>query len=203
MEEYNNNIERNIMNKTFENKNYMFDQENQVNSQISSNNDAKAQTLSLFGINKNNILDLDDNSINNNIIIKQPKFELENIYRERLFSLYKNKSKEELLNYFIESEINNILLRKEIEKNKLDKIKLENKIIDIQQENVIIKNKINNLLNISKNEDNYIKYKLNKNDDDNNLSCPNSSFVQRELNIVTDYNNMDIDALLIHNNKDK
>lgn len=203
MEEYNNNIERNIMNKTFENKNYMFDQENQVNSQIISNNDAKAQTLSLFGINKNNILDLDDNSINNNIIIKQPKFELENIYRERLFSLYKNKSKEELLNYFIESEINNILLRKEIEKNKLDKIKLENKIIDIQQENVIIKNKINNLLNISKNEDNYIKYKRNKNDDDNNLSCPNSSFVQRELNIVTDYNNMDIDALLIHNNKDK
>ena len=191
------------MNKTFENKNYMFDQENQVNSQIIGNNDAKAQTLSLFGINKNNILDLDDNSINNNIIIKQPKFELENIYRERLFSLYKNKSKEELLNYFIESEINNILLRKEIEKNKLDKIKLENKIIDIQQENIIIKNKINNLLNISKNEDNYIKYKLNKNDDDNNLSCPNSSFVQRELNIVTDYNNMDIDALLIHNNKDK
>ena len=191
------------MNKTFENKNYMFDQENQVNSQIINNNDVKAQTLSLFGINKNNILDLDDNSINNNIIIKQPKFELENIYRERLFSLYKNKSKEELLNYFIESEINNILLRKEIEKNKLDKIKLENKIIDIQQENIIIKNKINNLLNISKNEDNYIKYKLNKNDDDNNLSCPNSSFVQRELNIVTDYNNMDIDALLIHNNKDK
>ena len=203
MEEYNNNIERNIMNKTFENKNYMFDQENQVNSQIINNNDVKAQTLSLFGINKNNILDLDDNSINNNIIIKQPKFELENIYRERLFSLYKNKSKEELLNYFIESEINNILLRKEIEKNKLDKIKLENKIIDIQQENIIIKNKINNLLNISKNEDNYLKYKLNKNDDDNNLSCPNSSFVQRELNIVTDYNNMDIDALLIHNNKDK
>ena len=206
MEEYNNNVERNIMNKTFENKNHMFDQEsqlNQFNPQIISNNDVKAQTLSLFGINRNNILDLDDNSINNNIIIKQPKFELENIYRERLFSLYKNKSKEELLNYFIESEINNILLRKEIEKNKLDKIKLENKIIDIQQENVIIKNKINNLLNISKNEDNYIKYKLNKNDDDNNLSCPNSSFVQRELNIVTDYNNMDIDALLIHNNKDK
>ena len=157
MEEYNNNVERNIMNKTFENKNHMFDQEsqlNQFNPQIISNNDVKAQTLSLFGINRNNILDLDDNSINNNIIIKQPKFELENIYRERLFSLYKNKSKEELLNYFIESEINNILLRKEIEKNKLDKIKLENKIIDIQQENVIIKNKINNLLNISKNEDN-------------------------------------------------
>ena len=116
MKEYNKNIEKNIMNKTFENKNYMFDQENQFNSQILNNNDAKAQTLSLFGINHNNIMDLNDNSINNNIIIKQPKYELENIYRERLLSLYKNKSKEELLNYFIKSEINNILLRKEIEK---------------------------------------------------------------------------------------
>lgn len=202
MEVYNNNIEKNILNKTFENKNYFFDQENQFNSQLSNNNDIKAQTLSLFGINKNNILDLNENSINNTRIIKQPKFELENIYRERLLSLYKNRSKEELLNYFIESEINNILLRKEIEKNKLDKVKLENKIIDIQQENIILKNKINNLLNINNNEDNYLKYKINKKDDDNNLSLPNSSFVQKELNIVTEYNNMDIDSLLIKN-KDK
>ncbi len=202
MEVYNNNIEKNILNKTFENKNYFFDQENQFNSQLSNNNDIKAQTLSLFGINKNNILDLNENSINNTRIIKQPKFELENIYRERLLSLYKNRSKEELLNYFIESEINNILLRKEIEKNKLDKVKLENKIIDIQQENIILKNKINNLLNINNNEDNYVKYKINKKDDDNNLSLPNSSFVQKELNIVTEYNNMDIDSLLIKN-KDK
>ena len=202
MEVYNNIIEKNILNKTFENKNYFFDQENQFNSQLSNNNDIKAQTLSLFGINKNNILDLNENSINNTRIIKQPKFELENIYRERLLSLYKNRSKEELLNYFIESEINNILLRKEIEKNKLDKVKLENKIIDIQQENIILKNKINNLLNINNNEDNYVKYKINKKDDDNNLSLPNSSFVQKELNIVTEYNNMDIDSLLIKN-KDK
>ena len=202
MEVYNNNIEKNILNKTFENKNYFFEQENQFNSQLSNNNDIKAQTLSLFGINKNNILDLNENSINNTRIIKQPKFELENIYRERLLSLYKNRSKEELLNYFIESEINNILLRKEIEKNKLDKVKLENKIIDIQQENIILKNKINNLLNINNNEDNYVKYKINKKDDDNNLSLPNSSFVQKELNIVTEYNNMDIHSLLIKN-KDK
>ena len=51
MEVYNNNIEKNILNKTFENKNYLFDQENQFNSQLSNNNDIKAQTLSLFGIN--------------------------------------------------------------------------------------------------------------------------------------------------------
>ena len=171
-----NNIERkNIMNRTFENKNFMFEQENQFNSQITNNDDIKAQTLSLFGINKSKILDLNDNSINNNILFKQPQFELENIYRERLISLYKNKSKEELLNYFIESEINNILLRKEIEKNKLDRVKLENKIIDIQQENIILKNKIKNLLNITNKEDNYIQYKINKKgDDDNNLSLPNS-----------------------------
>ena len=199
-----NNIERkNIMNRTFENKNLMLEQENQFNSQIINNDDVKAQTLSLFGINKSNILDLNDNSINNNILIKQPQFELENIYRERLISLYKNKSKEELLNYFIESEINNILLRKEIEKNKLDKVKLENKIIDIQQENIILKNKMKNLLNITNKEDNYMQYKINKKeDDDNNLSLPNSSFVQKELNIVTEYNNMDIDSLLIKNNKE-
>ena len=198
-----NNIERkNIMNRTFENKNFMFEQENQFNSQIINNDDIKAQTLSLFGINKSKILDLNDKSINNNILFKQPQFELENIYRERLISLYKNKSKEELLNYFIESEINNILLRKEIEKNKLDRVKLENKIIDIQQENIILKNKIKNLLNITNKEDNYIQYKINKKeDDDNNLSLPNSSFVQKELNIVTEYNNMDIDSLLIKNNK--
>ena len=198
-----NNIGRNnIMNRTFENKNLMLEQENQFNSQIINNDDVKAQTLSLFGINKSNILDLNDNSINNNILIKQPQFELENIYRERLISLYKNKSKEELLNFFIESEINNILLRKEIEKNKLDRVKLENKIIDIQQENIILKNKIKNLLNITNKEDNYIQYKINKKeDDDNNLSLPNSSFVQKELNIVTEYNNMDIDSLLIKNNK--
>ena len=91
-----NNIERkNIMNRTFENKNLMIGQENQFDSQIINNDDVKAQTLSLFGINKSNILDLNDNSINNNILIKQPQFELENIYRERLISLYKNKSKEE------------------------------------------------------------------------------------------------------------
>ena len=189
---------KNVMNRTFENKNFMLEKDNQFNSQIISNDDVKAQTLSLFGINKSNILDLNDNSINNNILIKQPQFELENIYRERLVSLYKNKSKEELLNYFIESEINNILLRKEIEKNKLDKVKLENKIIDIQQENLILKNKIKNLLNITNNEDNYTQYKINKKElDDNNLSLPNSSFVQKELNIVTEYNDMDIDSLLI------
>ena len=199
-----NNIERNdVMNRTFENKKLMLEQENQFNSQIINNDDVKAQTLSLFGINKSNILDLNDNSISNNILIKQPQFELENIYRERLVSLYKNKSKEELLNYFIESEINNILLRKEIEKNKLDKVKLENKIIDIQQENLILKNKIKNLLNITNNEDNYTQYKINKKElDDNNLSLPNSSFVQKELNIVTEYNDMDIDSLLIKKNKD-
>ena len=203
MERNINNIKKNnIMNRTFENKNLLLEQENQFNSQIINNDDAKAQTLSLFGINRSKILDLNDNSINNNILIRQPQFELENIYRERLLSLYKNKTKEEMLNYFIESEINNILLRKEIEKDKLDKVKLENKIIDIQQENIILKNKIKNLLNFTNKEDNYIQYKINKSEiDDNNLSLPNSSFVQKELNIISEYNDMDIDSLLINNNK--
>ena len=132
------------------------------------------------------------------MIIKQPQFELENIYRERLLSLYKDKDKEELLNYFIESEINNILLRKEIEKNKLNKIKLENKIIDIEQENMILKNKIKNYLINHNDDDKYNKYNINQ-IDENNLSLPNRSFVQKELNIHNEYNNMDIDALLINN----
>ena len=204
----------NNMNRTFETqniKNNLFSKEILPNSQILNNNDIKAQTLSMFGINKDNLLDLNDNSINNTLLFKQPQFELENIYRERLLSLYKNKSKEELLNYFIESETNNILLRKEIEKNKLDKVKLENKIIDIQQENIMLKNKIKNLLNFNNNIVNQNQNKINSkqkeidNDDnennDNNLSLPNKSFVQNELNIQTDYNNMDIDALLINNNK--
>ena len=202
----------NNMNKTFEThniKNNLFSKEILPNSQILNNNDIKAQTLSMFGINKDNLLDLNDNSVNNTLLFKQPQFELENIYRERLLSLYKNKSKEELLNYFIESETNNILLRKEIEKNKLDKVKLENKIIDIQQENIMLKNKIKNLLNYNNNiiaNQNQINSKQNEMDNDNdnnehNLSLPNKSFVQNELNIHTDYNNMDIDALLINNNK--
>jgi hypothetical protein len=199
----------NNMNKTFETqniKNNLFSKEILPNSQILNNNDIKAQTLSMFGINKDNLLNLNDNSINNTLLFKQPQFELENIYRERLLSLYKNKSKEELLNYFIESETNNILLRKEIEKNKLDKVKLENKIIDIQQENLMLKNKIKNLLNYNNNiaNQNLINNKQNDKDNDNNennLSLPNKSFVQNELNIQTDYNNMDIDALLINNNK--
>jgi len=204
----------NNMNRTFETqniKNNLFSKEILPNSQILNNNDIKAQTLSMFGINKDNLLDLNDNSINNTLLFKQPQFELENIYRERLLSLYKNKSKEELLNYFIESETNNILLRKEIEKNKLDKVKLENKIIDIQQENIMLKNKIKNLLNFNNNIVNQNQNKINSkqneidNDEnennDNNLSLPNKSFVQNELNIQTDYNNMDIDALLINNNK--
>ena len=204
----------NNMNRTFETqniKNNLFSKDILPNSQILNNNDIKAQTLSMFGINKDNLLDLNDNSINNTLLFKQPQFELENIYRERLLSLYKNKSKEELLNYFIESETNNILLRKEIEKNKLDKVKLENKIIDIQQENIMLKNKIKNLLNFNNNIVNQNQNKINSkqneidNDDnennDNNLSLPNKSFVQNELNIQTDYNNMDIDALLINNNK--
>ena len=198
-------VNNNIMNRTFEKKNILFEQENKFNSQILNNNDVKAQTLSLFGINKDNLLDLNDNSISNSdFLIKQPQFELENIYRERLTSLYKNKSKEELLKYFIESEINNILLKKEIEKNKLNKFKLENKLIDIQQENTMLKTKIKNLINNNNNEENYIKYNINKkqnDDNDNNLSLPNSSFVQKELNIQTEYNNMDIDGLMITDNK--
>ena len=200
--DFNNNniISNNIMNRTFENKNILFEQENRFNSNILNNNDAKAQTLSLFGINKNKLLDLNESSINNDILIKQPQFELENIYRERLISLYKNKSKEELLKYFVESEINNILLRKEIEKNKLNKFKLENNLIDIQQENIILKNKIKMLVNRDNNENNYLKYNINgkKDDDCNNLYLTNSSFVQKELNIQTEYNNMDIDGLMIH-----
>ena len=199
----------NNMNKTFEAhniKNNYFNKEILPNSQILNNNDIKAQTLSMFGINKDNLLDLNDNSINNTLLFKQPQFELENIYRERLLSLYKNKTKEELLNYFIESETNNILLKKEIEKNKLDKVKLENKIIDIQQENIMLKNKIKNLLNYNNSigNQNHINNKQNEKNNDNyenNLSLPNKSFVQNELNIQTDYNNMDIDALLINNNK--
>ena len=191
----------NIMNKTFDahhKPNYFIDNDYQQNSQIINNNDVRAQTLSLFGINPNNILDTNNISINNGRIFKNPKFELEPIYRERLFNLYKNKTKEELLNCFIESEINNILLRKEIEKNKLNKVKLENKIIDLNQENIVLKTKMKNLSQI--NDD----IKFNKESkiikDENNLSLPNSSFVQKELNIKNEFNNMDIDALLINEN---
>jgi hypothetical protein len=200
------NIEKNnIMNKTFEahhKKNYFLDNEYHQNSQILKNNDIKAQTLSLFGINKeNNLFDSNNNSFNNGMIFKQPKFELEHIYRDRLFSLYKNKTKEELLNYFIESEINNVLLRKEIEKNKLNKVKLENKIIDLKQENIVLKAKLKNLSDI--NDDINIKMNNEKNliKEENNLSLPNSSFVQKELNIKNEFNNMDIDALLINEKK--
>ena len=149
-----NKVKNNIMNKTFEaqhKQNYFIDNDYQQNSEILNNNDIKAQTLSLFGINKeNNMLDLNNNNQNSNsrMIFKQPKFELEHIYRDRLFTLYKNKTKEELLNCFIESEINNVLLRKEIEKDKLNKVKLENKIIDLQQENIVLKTKIKNLNDI-------------------------------------------------------
>ena len=199
---YNFNIDKNnIMNKTFDahhKQNYFIDNDYQQNSQIINNKDVKAQTLSLFGINPNNILDTNNISINNGMIYKNPKFELEPIYRERLFNLYKNKSKEELLNCFIESEINNILLRKEIEKDKLNKVKLENTIIDLNQENIVLKTKMKNLSQI--NDD----IKFNKESkiikDENNLSLPNSSFVQKELNIKNEFNNMDIDALLINEN---
>ena len=196
----------NIMNKTFEahhRQNYFLDNDYQQNSQILDNNDIKAQTLSLFGINKeNNMLDLNNNNQNSNsrMIFKQPKFELEHIYRDRLFTLYKNKTKEELLNCFIESEINNVLLRKEIEKDKLNKVKLENKIIDLQQENIVLKTKIKNLNDI--NEDINLKIK-NENQiikEQNDLLLPNSSFVQKELDIKNEFNNMDIDALLINQN---
>ena len=199
---YNFNIDKNnIMNKTFDahhKQNYFIDNDYQQNSQIINNKDVKAQTLSLFGINPNNILDTNNISINNGMIYKNPKFELEPIYRERLFNLYKNKSKEELLNCFIESEINNILLRKEIEKDKLNKVKLENKIIDLNQENIVLKTKMKNLSQI--NDD--IKFNKGSNivKDENNLSLPNSSFVQKELNIKNEFNNMDIDALLINEN---
>ena len=200
-----NTEKNNIMNKTFEahhKKNYFLDNEYHQNSQILKNNDIKAQTLSLFGINKeNNLFDSNNNSFNNGMIFKQPKFELEHIFRDRLFSLYKNKTKEELLNYFIESEINNVLLRKEIEKNNLNKVKLENKIIDLKQENIVLKAKLKNLSDI--NDDINIKMNNEKNliKEENNLSLPNSSFVQKELNIKNEFNNMDIDALLINENK--
>lgn len=203
-----NKVKNNIMNKTFEaqhKQNYFIDNDYQQNSEILNNNDIKAQTLSLFGINKeNNMFDLNSNnnsSFNNIMIFKQPKFELEHIYRDRLFTLYKNKTREELLNCFIESEINNVLLRKEIEKDKLNKVKLENKIIDLQQENIVLKTKLKNLNDL--NEENISKFNENKIiHEENDLLLPNSSFVQKELNIKNEFNNMDIDALLINpNNK--
>ena len=202
-----NNLEHkeknNIMNKTFEahhKPNYLLDNDYQQSSQMLDNNDLKAQTLSLFGINKENLIsDLNSNN-NSRVIIKQPKFELEHIYRDRLYNLYKNKTKEELLDCFIESEINNVILRKEIEKDKLMRVKLENKIIDLQQENIVIRTKMKNLSEI--NEDSNLKFngenKLIK--EENDLLLSNSSFVQKELNIKNEFNNMDIDALLIKQN---
>ena len=200
-----NNLEHkeknNIMNKTFEahhKPNYLLDNDYQQSSQMLDNNDLKAQTLSLFGINKENLIsDLNSNN-NSRVIIKQPKFELEHIYRDRLYNLYKNKTKEELLDCFIESEINNVILRKEIEKDKLMRVKLENKIIDLQQENIVIRTKMKNLSEI--NEDSNLKFngdnKLIK--EENDLLLSNSSFVQKELNIKNEFNNMDIDSLLIN-----
>ena len=200
-----NNLEykekNNIMNKTFEahhKPNYLLDNDYQQSSQMLDNNDLKAQTLSLFGINKENLIsDLNSNN-NSRVIIKQPKFELEHIYRDRLYNLYKNKTKEELLDCFIESEINNVILRKEIEKDKLMRVKLENKIIDLQQENIVIRTKMKNLSEI--NEDSNLKFngenKLIK--EENDLLLSNSSFVQKELNIKNELNNMDIDSLLIN-----
>ena len=200
-----NNLEykekNNIMNKTFEDHhkpNYLLDNDYQQSSQMLDNNDLKAQTLSLFGINKENLIsDLNSNN-NSRVIIKQPKFELEHIYRDRLYNLYKNKTKEELLDCFIESEINNVILRKEIEKDKLMRVKLENKIIDLQQENIVIRTKMKNLSEI--NEDSNLKFngenKLIK--EENDLLLSNSSFVQKELNIKNEFNNMDIDSLLIN-----
>ena len=203
-----NKVKNNVMNKTFEaqhKQNYFIDNDYQQKSEILNNNDIKSQTLSLFGINKeNNMFDLNSNnnsSFNNRMIFKQPKFELEYMYRDRLFTLYKNKTREELLNCFIESEINDVLLRKEIEKDKLNKVKLENKIIDLQQENIVLKTKLKNLNDI--NEENISKFNENKViHEENDLLLPNSSFVQKELNIKNEFNNMDIDALLINpNNK--
>ena len=200
-----NNLEykekNNIMNKTFEahhKPNYLLDNDYQQSSQMLDNNDLKAQTLSLFGINKENLIsDLNSNN-NSRVIIKQPKFELEHIYRDRLYNLYKNKTKEELLDCFIESEINIVILRKEIEKDKLMRVKLENKIIDLQQENIVIRTKMKNLSEI--NEDSNLKFngenKLIK--EENDLLLSNSSFVQKELNIKNEFNNMDIDSLLIN-----
>ena len=207
---YKQNIKNNnnILNKTFNahhKLNYFLDDEYQQNSQILNNNDVKAQTLSLFGINKdNNINDINigENSINIGKIITQPKFELEPIYRQRLFSLYKNKTKEELLNCFIESEINNVILRREIEKDKLIKVKFENKIIDLQQENIVLRTKMKNLSII--NDDINLKFynENQKEKEENDLGLPNSSFVQKELNIKKEFDNMDIDSLLINvNNK--
>ena len=204
-----NKVKNNIMNKTFEaqpRQNYFIDNDYQQNSEILNNNDIKAQTLSLFGINKeNNMFDLNSNnnsSFNNRMIFKQPKFELEHIYRDRLFTLYKNKTKEELLNCFIESEINNVILRREIEKDKLIKVKLENKIIDLQQENIVLRTKMKNLSII--NDDINLKFynENQKEKEENDLGLPNSSFVQKELNIKKEFDNMDIDSLLINvNNK--
>ena len=93
------------------------------------------------------------------------------------------------------------MLRKEIEKNNLNKVKLENKIIDLKQENIVLKAKLKNLSDI--NDDINIKMNNEKNliKEENNLSLPNSSFVQKELNIKNEFNNMDIDALLINENK--
>ena len=208
---YNNN-NNSILNKTFElnkHKNYLLKQESQANTISINNLDnyIKNNTLSLFGLKENNNMNDFNNNYNKQNIKQQmmtPQFELENIYRERLYSLYKDKSKEDLLNFFIESEVKNILLNQEIINERLNKTKLEHAIIDIQQENSLLKNKVKYLLN----NNNYNQeYKRNVNtgerlkSEDSNLSLPNSSFIEKELNINSQYNNMDIDSLYIKNNK--
>ena len=68
----------------------------------------------------------------------------------------------------------------------------------------MLKNKVKYLLN----NNNYNQeYKRNANtgerlkSEDSNLSLPNSSFIEKELNINSQYNNMDIDSLYIKSNK--
>lgn len=176
-----------------------------------NNNNVYNHKLNKININKENLNNVtDEPNINNDsetegsFYINRPKFELENIYRERLKCLYKNKTKEELLYFFIESEVKNILLQRKIASDKLSITKLEHNIIDLEQDNIILKNKIAYLLNnqaeISMNNKNNSKNELVTNESDDNLQLPNSSFVERELNIKTEFKNLDIDALLINNN---
>lgn len=189
------------MNITYDiknNKNNFSEQENQR-----TNEDIKSQAPLLLNYSNNNSLDYDIYNIskisnfNSSRLIKQPLFELELIYREKLELLNKEKTHEELLNKFIDSEVNNILLEKQIENFQIISTKLESKIFDLKQENVLLKNQLNNEKEKKKREKE-CRRNINEN---NKKNLTNRPFVENELNIKSQYNNMNFDALKIKEEK--
>lgn len=103
---------------------------------------------------------------------------LDNILHDRLVKLHQNKSRDELLDLLVQTELSIISFQKEIENLKLQNIQLKQRFIDYKNSS------LHTHITHAQNKKQQGVYTLPSNESD--CFLPNESFVKKELSICDD-----------------